>query len=315
VREDSLATELDLLALKGQLENFRRVNRAVKTYLRHEDDALRLVDVAEEFEAAKGERQRAIEDLVRMAKRLPERSRELQEGQGALEKERTSERDQYESDEAKLAEVIKQLGKSIAVIEEKIRQGEEKRAEYVAREIDRKAEELEMLPKLREEKRLAETEYTTLTAKYDDESTRKEQMLANIQQGWTELSRQFEQRKVEAERALSKALEQLDGEHVAALAVVDEEQSRAKASFGSRRAGVEFGRTKLNEEFKALAEMNEPEELKRASKDLETNQNKHRNETLRLQGLRGDLVLEKEKRGHAREKLDRQANTEQLNGR
>jgi hypothetical protein len=311
VREDSLATELDLLALKGQLENFRRVNRAVKAYLRHEDDALRLVDLAEEFEAAKGERQRAIEDLVRMAKRLPERSRELQEGQGALEKERNSEREQYESDEAKLAEVIKQLGKSIAVIEEKIRQGEEKRAEYVAREIDRKAAELETLPKLREEKRLAETEYTTLTAKYDDESTRKEQMLANIQQGWTELSRQFEQRKVEAERALSKALEQLDGEHIAASTVVDEEQSRAKASFGSRRAGVEFGRAKLNEDFKALAETNEPEELKKASKDLEANQNKHRNETLRLQGLRGELVLEKEKRGHAREKLDRQAKTEQ----
>lgn len=311
VREDSLATELDLLALKGQLENFRRVNRAVKTYLRYEDDALRLVDVAEEFEAAKRERQRAIEDLVRMAKCLPERSREIQERQDALENECNSEREQYESDEAKLSEVIKQLEKSIAVIEEKIRQGEEKRAEYVAREIDRKATEMETLPKLREEKRLAETEYATLTAKYDNESTRKEQMLLNVQQGWTELSRQFEQRKVETERALSKALDQLDDEHAATLAVVDDEQSRAKASFGSRRAGVDFNRTKLNEEFKALAEMTEPEELKRAIKDLEANQKKRRNEMLRLQGLRGELVLEKEKRGHAREKLDQQANTEQ----
>ena len=35
-------TELDLLLLKSQLENFRRVNRAVKTFLRCEDDALRL---------------------------------------------------------------------------------------------------------------------------------------------------------------------------------------------------------------------------------------------------------------------------------
>src|SRR6266404_2847143 len=43
VRQDSLTTELDLVLLKNQLENFRRVNHAVKTYLRYEQDALDLV--------------------------------------------------------------------------------------------------------------------------------------------------------------------------------------------------------------------------------------------------------------------------------
>jgi hypothetical protein len=312
VREDSLSTELDLLLLKSQLENFRRVNRAVKTFLRCEDDALRLVDVAEEFETAKGERQRAIEDLVQMAKRLPEQALEIQEGQSALEKERASVLAQYETDKAELTKAIKQLGESLAVIEEKIRQGEKTRDEYATRQIDTKAAELDTLSAFREGKRLAESEYATLTSKYDDESTRKEQMLANVRQGWTELSRKLEQRKVEAERALGQALERLDGEHTAALSVLEEEQGRVKASFVSRRAGIEYGRTNLNDEFKALSEAAEPEELKKATKDLEEKRNKHRVEALRLQGLRGEIALEKEKRGRAREKLDQQAEAERL---
>ena len=212
VREDALATELDLLLLKSQLENFRRVNRAVKTYLRYEDDALRLVDVAEEFEAAKGERQRAIEDLVRMAKCLPGKERELQESQSSVEGERRTAITQYQTEKAALDQMINQLGKSIAVLEGKIQKGEETHQDYVAREIGRKATELETLPKLREEKRLAEGEYAALTAKYDTESERKDQMLANVQQGWAELSRQYEQRRAETERTSGHALEQLNGE-------------------------------------------------------------------------------------------------------
>jgi hypothetical protein len=310
VREDSLAAELDLLLLKSQLENFRRVNRAVKTYLRYEDDALRLADVAEEFETAKGQRQRAIEDLVRMAKRLPQKAGEIEASQSALDRERSAASTQYQTEKAELEKVIKQLGENIAVLEEKIRQGEQTQRDYVARQIETKAAELETLPKLREEKRLAEGEYTTLTAKYDDESGRKEQMLANVQQGWAELSRQYEQRKAEAERALGHVLEQLNGERTGIYIALEDEQRRAKASFASRRAGLEFARASLNDEFRALAETSEPEDLRKATKDLEEKRRKQREEASRLQGLRGEIAIEKEKRERAREQIDQKADAE-----
>ena len=310
VREDSLATELDLLLLKSQLENFRRVNRAVKTYLRYESDALSLVDVAEEFEAAKGERIRAIEDLVRMAKRLPEKAHEIQEGLSSLESERNVALGQYQTDKGELERVIRQLGEKIAVIEGNIQKGEKTRDDYQALQIDRKATELATLPKLCEEKRLAEREYATLTAKFDDENERKTQMLAHVLQAWTELGRQFEQRKVEAERALSLAIEQLDGERAGVLSALDDEWRRAKSSATSRRAGIEFSRTAVNGEFSALAQTREPEELTKATKDLEEKRKKRTTESLRLQGLRGEIALEKEKRERAREKIDRDAETE-----
>ena len=286
------------------------MNRAVKTYLRYEDDALRLVDVAEEFEAAKGERQRAIEDLVRMAKCLPGKEREIQEkpklgGGGAAHGHNAN---QTEKDA--LDRMINQLGKSIAVLEGKIQKGEETHQDYVAREIGRKATELETLPKLREEKRLAEGEYAALTAKYDTERERKDQMLANVQQGWAELSRQYEQRRAETERASGHALEQLNGERTEIVSALDEEQRRAKSSFASRRAGLEYARTKLNDEFRDLAAISEPQELKKATQDMGEKQRKQREEEIRLQGLRGESVLQKEKRERAREKIDQQAEAE-----
>lgn len=311
VREEALATELDLLLLKNQLENFRRVNRAVKTYLRFEDEALRLVDVAEEFEVAKTQRQRAIEDLVRAAKRLPDQAREIEDGRKSLEEERAAALAQYQREKEELGNVVKQLGERIAVLESQIRQGEEKQADYGARQIDQKAAELETLPNLRERKRLAESDYTTLTAKYKDESERKAQMLLNVKQTWTELIRVCEQRKAEAERGLSQAVENLDRERAEAFSNVEEEQRRAKTSFAVIRAGLEFRRTNLNNEFKELAGKDEPVELKNARTILAQNQRKQTEETVRLQGFRGELAVEKEKRGRAREELDRKAEGEQ----
>lgn len=313
VREDSLTTELDLLLLKNQLENFRRVNRAVKTFLRFEDDAQALVDIAEEFEAAKGERQRAVEDLARMAGRLPERAKEIQEHQSVLESERSQTAEQYERDKSELAIAIKQLGESIAVLDEKISRGEKVAADYAAGQISKKAEELESLPRLREEKRLADEEYATLTAKYDDENTRKERMLANIQQSWTELSRQFEQRRAEAERALGQSVEKLGAERATAFGGLEDEQQRAMASFTARRAGHVYSRGKLNEEFKAWADTPEPDELKKARKRSEAVRHKQHTESSRLHTLRGELTLQKEQRDRAREKIEQSAEAERGN--
>jgi hypothetical protein len=310
VSEDSLTTELDLLALKGQLENFRRVNRAVKTFIRFESDALQLVDVAEEFEAVKGERRRAIEDLVRMAKRLPARARELQEQQASLERERSQAAEQHQKEKSELESVIGELGKTIAVLDEKIRQGEEALKAYTSRQIKRKAAELETLPRLREDKRLADENYAALTTKYDNENQRKERMLGNLQQSWAELSRQSEQRRAEVERTLTQTLEQLNAERTSAFAALDEEQQRAKMSLAARQAGLDFSRGKLTEEFKAWADTREPDELRKTHRSLEEKQGKQRAEVGRLQGFRAELALQKEQRGRAREKIDQNAEAE-----
>jgi hypothetical protein len=312
VKEDALNTELDLLSLKGQLENFRRVNRAVKTFIRCEDDALQLVDVAEQFEVAKAERQRAIEDLVRMAKQLPQRSRELEEAQTALQTEQTLANEQYQREKTVLDDVIRKLGEAIAVLTDKINKGEEVQRDYGKHQIDKKAAELETLPKLQEDKRQADEEYTALTTKFDDENQRKVRLLANVQQGWTEFSRQFEQRRAEAERSLAQSLEGLNGELNTALSTLDEEQQRAKNSLNVRQVGLDFSRGKLNEEFKAWADTSEPDELKKGRRTLEEKRNKQRAENARLQGLRADVALQKEQRDRAREKIDQGAEAERV---
>ena len=310
VREDSLTTELDLLALKGQLENFRRVNRAVKTFLRFESEALQLVDVAEEFEAAKAERQRAVEDLVRMAKRLPDRDRELKDLQAALDSDQSAAVTQYQKEKGESQEVIKQLGETLAVLDGNIRKGQQTQADYTARQIGKKAAELATLPQRREEKRLADEEYKTLTTKFDSENQQKELLLANVQQSWAEFSRQFERRRGEAERILAKAIDELNGERTGAIGLIESEQLRANASFNARQTGLDYSRGKLNDEIKAWADTKEPDELKQGHKNLEEKRSKHGGETLRLQKLRADLMLQKEKRGHAREKIDQDAEAE-----
>lgn len=310
VREDSLTTELDLLALKGQLENFRRVNRAVKTFLRFESEGLQLVDVAEEFEAAKAERQRAIEDLVRMVKRLPDRDRELRDLQAALDSEQSLAAIQYQKEKRESEDAIKQLGESLAVLDGNIKKGQQTQADYTARQIDKKAAELGTLPQRREEKRLADEAYKTLTSKFDNQNQQKELLLANIQQSWAEFSRQFEQRRTETERVLGKVLDELSGERKGAIGLIESEQMRANASFTAREAGRDFSRGKLNEEFKAWADTKEPDELKKGRKNLEEKRLKQRGETLRLQKLRADVTLQKETRGHAREKIDLHAEAE-----
>ena len=98
-----LATELDLVRLKNQLEGFRRVHRAVKDYLRNEQEAHDLVDAAAEHERIKQERQKAIESLVREAKLLPDEVRQTEEAGKALEREATEANSRHMEAVARLA--------------------------------------------------------------------------------------------------------------------------------------------------------------------------------------------------------------------
>jgi Protein of unknown function (DUF3584) len=310
VRQDSLTTELDLVLLKNQLENFRRVNNAVKTYLRHEQDALDLVALAEQFETIKSERQHAIEDLVRMAKRLPEEWRILTEQQTTLAKERTDAAAQFELADGELRRAIQKLGEDLAVLNSKIVKGEETEAEYRKREIERKSKELEKLPGLNEEGRSAQEEYDALTAKYGDEQQRKERMSASVQQTWTELSRQIAEKKAACERESLQHLKGLEEERTQALAQIEEEQNQAKNALRPKRKCAEIDRAALNQEFKDLADINEPAELVQLRTTLADTDSKLRDEASRQERLRSQIALAKEKSERERERIDRDAVSE-----
>lgn len=310
VRKESLATELDLSLLKNHLENFRRVNRAVKTYLSHEEDALTLVDVAETFASIVQERHRSIEDLVSMAKRLPEKSEEIIQRQATLERERAAADDQFKSELQALETTIVRLGKEIAVLEGKVTKGESTLGEYERLEIARKGAEIQKLPQLREEKRFADAEYASITAKFEDERQRKERMLAEIQQTWTELSRQSEQRKAECERDLRKNVEALDQERTAALASIVGEESQSRQALIPRRQRSETARVSLNNDFKALSEFREPSEFSQAKAAFAAKEQKQREESNRQDRLRAQIALEKANSERERERLERDAQTE-----
>lgn len=121
IKQESANTEIDLASLKNQLENFRRVNRAVKTYIAHEPEAVSLVQLAADYETAKAERIYIIEQLVKMAKCLSRESALLNEQKSILETERNESIAVYEQENKELAEAIQSLSNEIAVVDEKIR--------------------------------------------------------------------------------------------------------------------------------------------------------------------------------------------------
>lgn len=310
VRHDSLSTELDLVLLKNQLQNFRRVNHAVKTFLRYEDDASALVNLAEQFETTKAERQHSVEDLVRMAKRLPEEERVQNEQQAALAKERAEAVERFTSEHRELEQAIRTQGQEIAVFKSKIAKGEETEVDYLKRQIAQKSKELERLPALSERFRFAQEEYYTLTAKYGTEQQRKDQMLASARHTSTELSRQIAERRAECERESRENLDRIDQERTQALTAIEDEHNQAKLALVPKRRCVQIDRDALNKEFRELAEIKAPAELTQLRKDLLNADAKLRDEAARQERLRNQINLAKEKGERERERTDREAEAE-----
>ncbi len=228
VRQDSLSTELDLVLLKNQLENFRRVNRAVKIFLQHEDDASALVSLADQFDTTKSERQHAIEGLVRMAKRLPEEEVTLKEQQVTLNKERAEAVEGFGFANSEYGQALKTLGEEIAVYDSDITKAEKYAVEYQTREIDRKSKELEKLSSIREEYRFSKEQYDSLTAEYEDEKQRKNRLLASAQHSLTERSRQIAEKRAVCERESRKSSDRVNKERTIALDSLESEHNQAK---------------------------------------------------------------------------------------
>jgi len=310
LRNDAVAAELDLAQLKNQLEHFRRVNLAVKTYLRHEQEAENLVELATSFEMARADRQRAIENLVRAAKRLPEESQRLDNECERLRREEAEEAQEFEREIRVLNEAIKSLGNDIAVLDADIQKATHFSVEYVAREIERKARELELLPQCEEEQRMAEGEYLTVTAKFADENQRKEQLLASVRQGWVEVASHFQKRRMETGEKFRAQVATADSENETARAKVVHEQESSALAFKPRRKRLDDERTALSDAFKSLADMVPPREIAETEAQFHKADREQREQSAKQDRIRREIEIAREKAKAERQNFNRDAEEE-----
>ncbi len=310
VKSDALAAELDLVQLKQQLEHFRRVNRAVKTYVRHEQGATDLVELADSFDAVKADRQRAIEGLIRAAKLLPDETLRIEEALGVLRRERTRAEAEFERESKMLNDAITTLGNQIAVLDEQITQAVSIGVEYIRREIKRKAKEIDSLPQRKEEQRSARGEHSTLTSQFADESQRKSQLLANVRQGWAELNADFQKRRAESGEQFRGKFAQLDDEQATSRAKIADEETSTIRALATRRDNLAADRALLNKDLRQYAEITPPREIAEAEVRLKKIDQKQNQESTKLQQLRHERAIARDKAKTEREKLEREAESE-----
>lgn len=310
VRGDAQAAEFDLVQLKNQLTHFHRVNRAVRTYLGHEQDAVDLIELFENFDAVKIERQRTLEDLVRAAKLLPEETRRLTEQAAALRIEQAAAETVHAAGSSRLNGKIKGLGEEIAVLDDNITKAGAIQVEYDSKEIARKTKELELLPEREEEQRLALSELDALTAKYADENQRKQQLLAVVRQNWADAYARFQQRRLAVAEEARNAVEKLEADMEAARARIDDEHGAAAEAFNPRRKQLEVERSLLNTNWKVFGELNPPAEIAQTDAKMKQADQRQKEESARQEQHRGELALSKERLKAERETLTREAEAE-----
>jgi Protein of unknown function (DUF3584) len=310
VRRDAQAAELDLAQLKNQLTHFHRVNRAVRTYLHHEQDAIELVGLAESFEMVRDERQRALEDLVRAAKLLPEERCRLVDQDNALKNEREAVEAAHAAECVRINQIIDDLGKEIAVLEDRIKEAGVIQREYNSKEIARKTKEVNSLPEREEEQRVAERQLEALTAKYGDENQRRTHLLAVVHQSWTEAYARIQQQRLAIEEDFRKASEKLDEEKEAARVRMELERAASAGALSPRRNQLDVERTALNKDWKVFGELSPPPEIAETEAKMNRADQRQREEGARQGQHRNELALAKEKLKGERERLERDAGTE-----
>ena len=310
VKQDALATELDLVQLKGHLENFRRVNRAVKKYLLHEQTALELVDLAEEYERVESQRRRAVEELIRLAKMIPDEKAQLTEQFVNLESEEKSASAQFESEHQLLVESINQLNKDIAVLHSDIEKGQRIQNEYEQRQIAKKSEELDGLQVLVEQQRIAHLEYESLTAKFADEGAVKSRLLEKLQQTINTIKISFQERRSSIERKEHSDLEVLGTEESTARVALESEQTEAQRRFEPRRSQLDAARARINTELRTYAEMKPPAEFSALARKLKEAERNQRDEQTKQECLRNEMIMLKERAKTDQARRERDAKEE-----
>lgn len=310
VRDDALATELDLVRLKNQLEGFRRVHRAVKDYLRNEQEAHDLVDAAAEHERIKQERQKAIESLVREAKLLPEEARQIDEAGKALEREATEANSRHMEAGARLAADILEKQNRKTELETKIGQGEKAAAEYEQKQIARKSGDLSKLPEIESEAKAAKDEYEILTARYDDENVKKTALVETVLRAFTETRNQLQEQRRAWEEEARGNLERLNAEKDEAHVAAERESKSEEELLSPRRKAAEKMRAALDQAYKELGNLEPPPELRELEAKLVRTDREASAEGTRESKLRAEISLEKQSAATARKTLDRDAKDE-----
>jgi len=310
VREEALATELDLVRLKNQLEGFRRVHRAVKDYLRHEQEAHDLVDAAAEHERIRQERQKAIESLVREAKLLPEEARQIAEDKSTLEENARVVEEQYEKVISQLATEIQERQNKKTELETKISHGEAAAEAYEEQRIAEKTADLWKLPEIRGDAQGARDEYRVLTEHFQDENARKTALFEQVRNVCAEARNQLQEQRNVRESEGRASLEGLNLQKDEAQAEAERERQSEEELLLPQRNVVNEMRAALDRDYKNWGALEPPPELgaletKRAQTDRQANA-----EETRKANLRNQISLEKQNAENRRRTLDRDAKDE-----
>ena len=313
VREHTVEPMLDLQMLKNQLQNFRRINRAVKRYLDYKDDAIMLVDhYYTQYNQLDSDRTQAILNLVSMAKNLPAQKVQLDQAQRVLTEDREQVDRSFEKETGAIKQVLEGFTKDLAVISDRIRRGEQEQQKYESAEIDRKAKELANLPRWAEEQKVAKAEYDYLTTAHTAETKQKEELLDRLKQSWTSVRLNFEEQRAKLRQQVQEALEAHDQDKNQAMAALEGDYQRQQTFLRGRRSGLDKTRDTLNAEYKKLGEMKEPAELPQIRQRHAITEDKRRKEFGHMQRLNTEIALHKKEVEHGREKLQREFQEERL---
>jgi len=241
---------------------------------------------------------------------LPEEMCRVVEQASALKNEREATEAAHAAECGLIDHVIKDLGKEIAVLEDRIKEAGAIQREYNSKEIARKTKEVNSLPEREEEQRVAQHELDALTAKNVDEKQRRIHLLAVVRQSWTEAYARIQQQRLAIEEDFRKASEKLDAEKEAARDRMELERAAADEALSPRRTQLDVERTALNKDWKVFGELSPPPEIAETEAKMNQADQRQREEGARQEQHRNELALAREKLKSERERLERDAATE-----
>ncbi len=310
IHKDTLAVELDLIKLKNQLQNFRRVHRAVKVYFRHEQQALELADLLDQYDGLYAQRRHAFEELARMIKLLPGERQRISAETTRLEEERKKAFAEFDIEEDRLQGVISSLEKQIAVLDEDITRGETAEQEYSERDIDRKAAELDQLQELKMQLQCAQRELDALTTVVGDQKSKTDLLIETARREWSELNAGFLLKKNQMEAELAAKFGTLSQEKDSAWKQIEATRKDDLAALGSRQEKLKRDRSDWEREWKSYSDEPLPRQLKELEQKFSAETESIQREGQAQERLRSEIALEQQRAESVREKLARESKVE-----
>lgn len=258
---------IDLRQHRNNLNEFQRINRAVRTFLNNQQAADKIVGLADEHEEFSSELERLLRDFVAKAKAVPTKAGEANQKreqllaeQQELNRKRDEEQKSYEQRRDDLRTEEAKLG-------EKIEQGEKREREYREKRISEKLEQLELLPSLEQKRDQAIARYEALTKEYASESKRRDDLLNRLKQTRDQAIAQLEGKKAKHQEARSNELEQLRESHETKRIAIEEAAAREISALTPQRMRLDAESVNLAQAWKGFHKDQEPEALARKRRE------------------------------------------------